>query len=338
MKKLQVCIAGGGHIAKKAHIPNFKANPHTEVVAVCNSDLIKAQQIASEFGIPGAYDDFNRMLLECKPDIVSVCTPNYLHHEYTLKAVRAGAHVFCEKPPALNAAQAKEMEKAAAAEGKVLAYNFQLRHAAEVAAIKQHLDEGVLGNIYHVKATFLRQRGVPVRGKFLNKDAQGGGALIDIGVHVLDLALYMIGYPEVMAVLADIYSQVGKQGGTGYYGLWKGEDFTVEDSCFAHIRLKSDCSITLETAFAINMPQDSILNIQLFGDRGGASVFPPELYLPEAVGMKTNALEIPSVDQHKLSIDAFVDACLGKSHNLCNAQQGAQLQQLLDDLYASAQV
>jgi predicted dehydrogenase len=335
--KFKVAIVGAGHIARKAHLPYYQQHPDVELCGICSRSYQNAANTAEQFGIKNAYSSLELMLADCKPHMVSICTPNALHYDNTIMALEAGCHVLCEKPPAINATQAKAMADLAEMKGLMLAYNFQLRQSAEVKALKQFIEDDVFGHIYHVKATFTRQRGVPVRGEFLNKEMQGGGALIDIGVHILDTALHLLNYPEPKAVLANTYNYLGKQGGTGFYGPWNGKDFTIEDSCFAHISLQNNCSVTLETAFALNMPENTITNIQLYGEKAGATLFPLQLFKYENGAVVTTAIDdLPETNMHKLSIDSFIATCAGKHQNICTAREGEKMQELVGQLYSSS--
>src|SRR5215211_897426 len=261
MAVLKVGIIGAGNIAQKSHIPAFKNYKHpVELVSLFGRDLIRLEQVSKQFGIPKIYTSLDAMLLENELDVVSVCTPNNLHFDHVIKALEAGCHVLCEKPPALSYAEAKIMAARAKERGRFLAYNLHRRYLKETAIVKNYIDSGAFGQVYHIKASFVRRRGIPGWGSFTNKEIQGGGALMDIGIHVLDLALYLLGYPEVKAVLGSTYDHIGKTGGIGLMGQWNPDTFTVEDACFAHIRLKNGCSITLETAFALNVEQNRNVN------------------------------------------------------------------------------
>ncbi len=150
------------------------------------------------------WDDPQAMLLAVKPDVVSVCSPNRFHYEHTLMALEAGCHVMCEKPPAMTPEQAREMCDTARKQGKVLAYDFHHRFALDTQQLREQVTNGVLGEIYVTTARALRRCGVPGWGVFTNKELQGGGPLIDIGIHMLDAAMYVLGFPAVKSVTTRI--------------------------------------------------------------------------------------------------------------------------------------
>ena len=152
-----------------------------------------------KYGNASVWDDPQAMLLAVKPDVVSVCSPNRFHYEHTLMALEAGCHVMCEKPPAMTPEQAREMCDTARKQGKVLAYDFHHRFALDTQQLREQVTNGVLGEIYVTTARALRRCGVPGWGVFTNKELQGGGPLIDIGIHMLDAAMYVLGFPAVKA-------------------------------------------------------------------------------------------------------------------------------------------
>lgn len=337
--KRKAAVIGTGNVAQKAHLPFYKAHADVELVAVCGRDAERTKAVAATFGIEHFFTGVEAMLAACRPDVVSVCSPNNLHVVHVMQCLEAGCSVLCEKPPAITYAQAKAMQAKAEAKGLVLAYNFQMRQLAEVRLVKDLIAESFFGRIYHSRASFLRRRGIPGWGYFTNKDVQGGGALIDIGIHVLDLALYLLNYPPLLATLGSVYNDIGKTGGKGQLGEWSGEGFTVEDSCFAHLQLANNRSITLETAFALHTEKPRTFSLELFGEKAGA-VFPPLKLFSDNDGEAVDtvcAYEAEASPQEK-NMQAFLDACDGKRTNVCTAAEGAQLQKIVEAVYRSANV
>ncbi|MCE7068097.1 Gfo/Idh/MocA family protein [Dyadobacter sp. CY326] len=339
MSILKAAIIGGGNIADQNHIPALKALlERVEVIAICSRDVNKARALADKHIIPLAFDDATEMFeSDNKPDIVINCTANNLHYPFTMQALENGCHVLCEKPPAMNAAQAAEMADLAAQKGKVLAYNFQLRHTPEYSLLKRFLENGRLGEVYHIKANFLRRRGIPGWGNFTNKTIQGGGALIDLGVHVLDLALGLLDYSEPNRIIANTYDFIGKAGGKGLMGSWDAEKFEVEDACFAHLSFPNNASITLSSSFALNTKIQKNVNLEVFGTRAGALLNPLAIY--SEVDGELVDMEFPHLEETDIQLKnttAFLDACEGKSSNICNASEGAILQKIVEEIYKSA--
>lgn len=339
MNKLRVGIIGAGQIAQTAHIPNYQKRSDVEVVALVDRHKEKAQQVAKDFNIPYVFEEASGMFDTCEIDAVSVCTPNKYHAEATILALQSGCHVFCEKPPAITVDEALKMEKAHQMAGKVLTFNLHYRHSAEVETIKKFMQEGELGDIYSARVHALRRRGIPGWGVFTNKEIQGGGPLIDIGIHMLDTALYLMNYPEPEEILAVTHQRIGIHKGVGLMGEWDPETFTVEDAAMGMIRFENGKSLLLETSFALNMKEKSDMSIQLFGDKGGASVFPPELYQEKHGSIvDLNLPYLPESNKYEKSIFDFVDSCLGTKEPLIQTKEGITLQKIIHSFYESARL
>ncbi|RZA63285.1 Gfo/Idh/MocA family oxidoreductase, partial [Citrobacter freundii] len=197
---LRVAIIGAGQVADKVHASYYCTRNDLELVAVCDSRLSQARLFAEKYGNPQVWDDPQTMLREAKPGIVSICSPNRFHYEHTMLALNAGCHVMCEKPPAMTPDEALEMCKTARRVGKVLAYDFHHRFALDTQLLREQVMAGILGEIYVTNVRALRRCGVPGWGVFTNKELQGGGPLIDLGIHMLDAAMYVLGFPAVKRV------------------------------------------------------------------------------------------------------------------------------------------
>ena len=333
---LKTAFIGAGNIFENTHLPLFRKQEECELSAIMEVHDEKAKEIARKHGIPEYFTNIDKLLDVVRPDIVVVCTPNKFHHSMTIKALNAGAHVLCEKPPAMTAYEAKEMATLAEKNKKVLAYNLHYRHSNEVSFLKKQIDNGVLGDIYSVKVQALRRRGIPGWGNFISKEAQGGGPLIDIGIHMLDVALYLMGYPAVKSVEASQYTEIGNRRRKGTFGYWDPEKFDVEDSCFAFIKFKNNASLFLETSFALNIKQRSVMNVELYGNLSGASVFPLEIYLDRDGELVDEIYPFVSTmknEHYAASIKSFVDKCLGKETMIATAYEGYMLQKIIEDIY-----
>ncbi len=336
-KPFRIALVGAGHIAEQNHIPALKRVPdRAEIVAVCGRDAKRTATFAERNDIAKSYVDFDQMLSEIHPDITINCTANNLHYPFTIKALEKGSHVFCEKPPAMHAVEAREMAELAKSKGKFLGYNFQRRQSAAYALIKRQIDEGYFGEVYHIKAEFLRRRGIPGWGNFTNKTIQGGGALIDLGVHVLDMALNLMNYQTPKKIVGNTYDFIGKSGGVGLKGIWDPTSFEVEDACFAYLSFANNASISLSSAFALNRKEEETVNLEIFGSKAGAVLNPLEIY-SESFGELSNSQfpHLKEVDSQFENTMAFLDACEGKPSNICNGEQGAVLQQIIEDIYLS---
>ncbi|MFT4143846.1 MAG: Gfo/Idh/MocA family oxidoreductase [Mobilitalea sp.] len=334
---MKVALIGAGQVARVTHIPNYQGMEEVEVVAICDTNLESAKNLATQFGIPHYYNNHRVMLAEIKPDITGVCVPNKFHAAITVDALEAGSHVLCEKPPAISFEEAKQMERAAEKNNRLLSYGFHLRHDSRVSFLKEKIKQGDFGEMYAAKVSWLRRRGIPGWGSFTNKAVQGGGPLIDIGVHVLDIALYLLDYPQISYVCADFYNKIGTKGGTGLFGAWDGNTYSVEDSLFGYIHFQNGGSLRVETSFALHMKEKDIRSVQLFGDKLGAEVFPLEIYGVD--GSRLTNQEYPFMaeeDLHKKELEHFVRACQGRETLLVKAKEGTYLQKVIEALYESA--
>lgn len=339
MTKLRVGIVGAGGIAQAVHIPNYlKCGDDVEIVAIADVAKDRAAEVAEKNGIAHVFATVDEMLAGVELDAVSVCTPNKFHKSATIAALKAGCHVLCEKPPAMTVAEAEAMEKAATEAGKYLSFGFHYRHTKDVEALKRFIDAGELGDIYAGTAIALRRRGIPGWGVFTNKELQGGGPLIDIGVHMLDTALYLMGYPEPVSVSGATYQKLGTKKGVGLMGAWDYENFTVEDMARGFIRFKNGATLILESAFAANVKNSEVMNVKLMGDGGGADVFPLAIYQEKHGSLlDVSPAYLPDTSPYELEIRRFVDACLTGKEPLSTAAQGVKLQRIINGLYESAE-
>ncbi|KKI89054.1 oxidoreductase [Bacillus sp. SA1-12] len=337
MKK-KVAIIGPGQVAEKVHVSYYQTREELDVVAVVGTNIERVKSFAERNGIPHYYTNEEEMYAAIRPDIVSVCTPNRFHCEHVLLAIANGCDVLCEKPPAISAEEAKKMQDAAEANGCLLAYNFHHRFADDVTILHEKVKEGVLGDVYVTKVKALRRCGIPGWGSFTNKDVQGGGPLIDLGSHMLDAALYILGFPKIERVTAKMYQKIGTKKSKGTLGEWDPNKYEVEDSLFGFIELKGGGIIQLETSFALNIKDPSIMNVEFCGDAAGATLFPAQIYTDEG-GELVYYLdrETADADRPYKSMKAFVNRCLGKEVMVADGKQGYVIQQLIEGLYQSAE-
>ena len=252
---IKVAIIGCGGIANSKHMPSLKKVADCEMVAFCDIIPERAQKAAEKFGTPEAkvYADYKELLKDPEIEVVHVCTPNRSHSFITVDALEAGKHVMCEKPMAINSAEAKKMLDAAARTGKKLSIGYQSRFRDDAQYMKKEAEEGTFGDIYYAKATALRRRAVPTWGVFLNEYEQGGGPLIDIGTHALDLTLWMMNNYKPKYCVGTTYHKLNNDTNQGnMWGNWDPEKFTVEDSAFGFVVMENGATIVLESAWALN--------------------------------------------------------------------------------------
>ena len=256
MKKVRIGIIGCGGIANGKHMPSLSKLPNVEMVAFCDIVEKKAVDAKAKYGTPDALvcTDYKELLADETIDVVHVCTPNRSHSFITVDALDAGKHVMCEKPMAINSAEAKKMLDAAARSGKKLTIGYQSRQSAGAQYLKTEALNGTFGDIYYAKATALRRRAVPTWGVFLNEYEQGGGPLIDIGTHSLDLTLWIMDNYKPKYCVGTTYHKLNKDTNQGNaWGDWDPEKFTVEDSAFGFVVMENGATINLESAWALNM-------------------------------------------------------------------------------------
>ncbi len=252
---IKVGIIGCGGIANGKHMPSLKKVNDCDMVAFCDIVLERAEMAAEKYGVPGAkvYTDYKELLKDPEIDVVHVCTPNRSHSFITVDALEAGKHVMCEKPMAINSAEAMKMLDAAKRTGKKLTIGYQSRFRDDSMYMKKEAEDGTFGEIYYAKATALRRRAVPTWGVFLNEYEQGGGPLIDIGTHALDLTLWMMNNYKPKYCVGTTYHKLNQDKEQGnMWGNWDPDKFTVEDSAFGFIVMENGATIVLESAWALN--------------------------------------------------------------------------------------
>lgn len=274
MEKLRLGIIGCGGIANNKHLPSIKLTEMADVVAFCDIIEEKAVKTAEKFGCEGAkvFTDYHD-LLKLDLDAVYVCTPNRSHSFITVDALRSGKHVMCEKPMAINYAEAKKMLDAARETGKLLTIGYQNRYRPDSKYLKAACEDGELGEIYHAKANAIRRRAVPTWGVFLNEFEQGGGPLIDIGTHALDLTLWMMNNYKPKYAVGTTYHKLNNDTQTANaWGDWNPKDFTVEDSAFGFIVMENGACIQLGASWALNTLDVEEATTTLCGTKGGADM------------------------------------------------------------------
>ncbi|WP_214888380.1 Gfo/Idh/MocA family oxidoreductase [Exiguobacterium sp. s142] len=330
---MKIGIIGTGGIATNAHIPHYIA-AGADVVAVMNRTRERGEAVARQFGIERVYDTVADMLANEQLDAVSVCTPNALHKDHVIQALDAGCHVLCEKPPAISEREADEMLQAAKRAGRTLNYGFHFRHRTDTQLLKRLIDSNELGHIYAATALALRRRGIPGWGVFTDKELQGGGALLDIGVHMLDLALYLMDYPKPVDVVGHVGQYLGTRPGVGLMGDWDADNFSVEDTARAMVTFENGASLFLDASFMANIGPKDTMNVELRGTAGGASLFPLTIHTEEhgALFDKTPA-HLTLQDPYATQIRSFLEACRHEP-SYEQAEQAVLLHQIIDRIYS----
>ena len=276
METVRIGIIGCGGIANGKHMPSLKQLPNVKMVAFCDIIEERALKAKADYGSADAsvYTDYKKLLEDKSIDVVHVCTPNRSHSFITVDALEAGKHVMCEKPMAINSAEAKKMLDAAKKTGKKLTIGYQTRQTAGAQYLKTEAMNGTFGDIYYAKATALRRRAVPTWGVFLNEYEQGGGPLIDIGTHSLDLTLWIMDNYKPKYCVGTSYHKLNNSLNQGNaWGKWDPEKFTVEDSAFGFIVMENGATINLESAWALNMLDVREATTLICGTLAGADLY-----------------------------------------------------------------
>jgi predicted dehydrogenase len=321
-KPFKIGFIGAGGIARH-QMGLIKKIEGAEVVAAADIHEPTLARAREMYQIPSLYTDYHEMLRE-ENDIeaVSVCTPNGLHAENTIAALEAGKHVMVEKPMAMNAREAQKMIDAAKRSGKELVIGFQYRFGASSELLRQQVVAGELGNILYVRCQAMRRRGIPNWGVFGRRDLQGGGPMIDIGVHIIECAHYIMGSPRPVAATGNTWTYHGNKP-SDVRSQWPNWDYTtydVEDLAVGMIRIEKD-----------------VFNMQILGEKGGAVWDPPQIYKDHAgYMMNSNPGFLPQIDHFLMKMKHFVEVCQGKRANEAPGEHGLMVQKILDGVYASA--
>ncbi len=349
MDSIRAGIIGCGGIANGKHLPAIKEAGGIEVVAFCDLIAERAEEAARQYGSEGAqvFTDYHD-LLALDLDAVYVCTPNRSHSFITVDALCSGKHVMCEKPMAINYAEAKKMLDAARETGKVLTIGYQNRFRPDSRYLKSACEAGELGDIYFARANAVRRRAVPTWGVFLNEYEQGGGPLIDIGTHALDLTLWTMDNYQPNYVVGTAYHKLNGQRDTANpWGDWDPGQFTMEDSAFGFIVMENGATIMLSSSWALNTLEVEEACTVLCGTRGGADmhdglringvkhgrqyVEKPAL-TPGSVDFYDGAGDSPKMLEQR----AFIDAIHGKNPPVVKPEQALVVTRILEAIYESA--
>jgi len=352
MTKLKIAIIGCGGIANGKHMPSLaRQKDRAEMVAFCDIVPEKAEKAAKDFGIVGAktYTDYRQLLEDKSIDVVHVCTPNRSHCEISVAALDAGKHVMCEKPMAKTVADAQLMLDAEKRSGKKLTIGYQNRFSPSSRLLKEYVERGELGDIYYAKAHAIRRRAVPTWGVFLNEYEQGGGPLIDIGTHALDLTLWTMDNYKPKSVTGSTFKKLNNQTNTGnLWGDWDPEKFTMEDSAFGMIKMENGACIMIEASWALNTLDVGEAKTTLCGTKGGADMVNglrinkvdfsrPTVITPE---LSAGGVDFYEGDDNlpldHLEAKMWIDAILNDTSPVVLPQQAFVVTQILEAIYKSA--
>lgn len=336
MKKLRMGVVGVN--MGKGHALGFHSHPSAEVVALCDVDETRLNNLADELDVPDRYLDAYEMFNKANIDAVGIAVPNKFHAPMTIAALKKGLHVLCEKPMAMSVAEAKRMNAAAAKAGRNLMIDFSHRFTDTASALKRQVETGALGNIYFGRSTWHRRRGLPGFGGWFGvKELSGGGPLVDLGVHMLDLAMWFMDYPEPVSVSGSIYSEIAPN-----LARKERKKYDVEDLACGLVKFANGATLIVESSWAINMePRESIATT-LCGDKGGLSYrhtqegWEGEIYSDEKGDLYTKKLD-KRIGPTPSAYHDFIDSILEKRPPLATGDHGLKAMKIIEGIYRSAQ-
>lgn len=363
MGKLKIGVVGCGNIAMTKHLPNLsKFSDRCEITAFCDVVPERAEKARAQYGAAGAkvFTDYRQLIKE-DLDAVHVCTPNRSHSEITIAALEAGKNVMCEKPMAINAKEAKAMVDAAERTGKLLTIGYQNRYRVDTRTLKDMAVKGELGDIYMAKAHALRRRGIPTWGVFTNKFEQGGGPLIDIGTHSLDITLWIMDNYKPVSVTGSTYNTLGttlKGDEQGTDAHWDPETYEVEDAAFGFVKFENGATVFLESSWALNTTDERQAMTTVYGTKAGAAMEYPggqkgtgRVLRVNTVSHGRQAILEPDVSENSTAsgdlifnypgaereAETWLNALEGKGELVVKPYQAYTVTRILEAIYESAE-
>lgn len=347
-KKLKVGLIGLGGICRIAHMPGYKDFDNVEIVAICDILPEKIESFKEQFSIENVaeFTDYKELLDSCDLDFIDICTPNYLHSIIAVEALNKGINVFCEKPDAVSVEEALKMKEAAEKSGKKLMVMRNNRYRADARYLKKFIEDGKMGEIYCGRCGWQRRRGIPGKGGwFTTKEQSGGGPLIDLGVHMIDLAIWLMGNPTPVSVSGCTYAKFAdndvSDSVNSSFGDKKSEGtFDVEDLAMGFIKFDNGACLQIEFSWASNIEKENIF-VELRGTKAGSSMDNNgfkiytetngclEDIMPKPTGTKFGA--------HACNIAHFTDVLLNDVQPDFEPIQGTNMIKILQAIYKSAE-
>ena len=326
--KTRAAIVGLGW-AGREHLQSYLEHPDAEVVAVCDMDADRCAKAVADFGPFDVEHDYKRLMKRDDVDVVSIGLPNFLHCPVAVAALNAGKHVMCEKPPALNATEAKKMAAAAKRSKRFIMFAMVQRFRAESRYVRDMVDRGDMGEVYFGRTAYVRRSGTPVGagGWFVDKKRSGGGALIDIGVHCLDRAWFMMGCPKPASVSGAAYLKFAHR-------VPKGVPMDVDDATFALIKFATGATLIVQATWALNQPNEH--GTWIAGTRAGIKLDPLTVFAEQNGTLVDIQPQVPEAKAFRAEVAHFVDSVRARKQPQPGAQQGVQLMQMLDAIYKSS--
>jgi len=339
-KKLRVAFIGCGGISG-THIDAYKKMPDVEIVAGCDIVPERLSEFTKKTGATAVYADWRELLKKEQIDAVDVCTPNGLHAPAVIDSLNAGFHAITEKPMAMTPKECQKMIDTAAKNKKKLCVGFQYRYHPTTQALARARDQGEFGDIKFIKCQALRRRGIPNWGVFGQKALQGGGPMIDIGVHVIEMAHYFLGSPRPVAATGNTWTYMGNKPSqvVSQWPNWDYKTYTVEDLAIGHIRFENGTIMHIEASFAAHIEKD-VWNFTAIGDKGGCAWDPCGIYTDRAGTMWNSSPAFTGNGQFatlfEYKLRNFVDGCLLGTPLMAPGEAGMAVQKIIDGVYRSS--
>lgn len=324
----------------RLHIEHYLKHPAARIQAICDRDEGLARRLGEEFGVPQVFTDFDEFLAKADIQAVTLAIPNYLHKPMTLECLDRGVHVMCEKPMAMDTAEALEMRERVRKTGLKFMIHYNQRFRPEHQYFKKLIAAGELGNVYYGSAGWRRMRGMPrFGGWFSQKKMSGGGPLIDLGVHMLDLTRWLIGCPKAVTVSASTFSHIAQS-----IARAQEKEFDVEDLASALIRFDNGASIILEVSWALNFEEREKVYLELSGTRGGLSNVTFDYrdtttcIFREENGAMVKSVPLSYPPTFENAQEHFINCILEDRQPNPGADDGVETMRILDAIYESARI
>lgn len=341
---LNVGVIGGGSISEY-HLGPYFAHSNVEIVAICDRNEERLQVLGEKYNAVNVYTEVDALLANDQIEAVSICTWNNSHAEIAIKALQSGKHVLIEKPLSVTLEEAYAIEAAVKDSNKILQVGYVRRFASNVAVLKKFIDAGELGELYYAKASCLRRLGNP-GGWFSDSTKSGGGPLMDLGVHMIDLCWYLMGKPKPISVTGNTYKKLGNRSHIENLSFYKAADFNadhndVEDLANALIRFENGASLFVDVSFTLQAKQDE-LSVKLYGEKGGAEIEPKLAIIQERhetilnITPQIDTLGFDFAGAFTNEINHFVDCCLNNVQPISPVADGVEVMKMLTAIYESA--
>ena len=337
-KKIRVGLIGTGGIGRR-QCQTLAGIEDVEIVAGADPSEEALELFREQYEPRHTFSDYKELIGLDEIDAVTVCTPNFFHAEPTIAALEAGKDVMVEKPMAMNAEEARAMVDAAKKAGRKLVIGFQWRLGPEAQVLKRYVDSGEIGAPLFARVQALRRRGIPNWGVFGRKDLQGGGPLIDIGVHLMEFAHYLMGRPKAVGANACTFTYLGDKPSDveSQWPGWDYETYTVEDLAVGFIRFENGACMSVESSFAAHI-EGTTMNVQVMGDKGGCTFSPTKVFKDEAGTMvNVEPAFVTGYNGFDRKMEDWIAYLRGEADTQCPGEDGLALQQMLDGLYRSAE-